>query len=517
MCRSFPFWVVLHVFLWGAPGHCQTPETGSPDPATWINLLSAIDPESSVAGRWSTSDDGLQVNALPGARLAIPAKFGEEYDFRVRFTRGSGSNSIALIFVHGPGQAAFDIDGWGQHLAGVQLIDGQDMRAHRHRTENVTLQNGREYTAVVEVRRGRVRGLLDGKELWSVQTDGANLRLLPLWRLPSTQTLGLGAWDSETVFHSVEFRNLGGSPSITGAETPVSATRNPNVPLSTPSPPTAMRKVNSLDASGDDIASLSDEFDAPSTLDNWHRVFQVERTGADQIERIDIGRSSRGALTVVPYTSSWYEDYRGILIHKQVTGDFQVTTQIRTSGRSGRGAPRRPYSLAGVMIRTPRDVSPQTWRPGGENYLFLSTGSASQPGQYQFEVKTTRASHSDLQISPGNGPVESIRVVRIGSAFVLLRKDREENWAVHQRYSRPDMPAELQVGMTVYTDWPNVQSLRPEVHNRTVIRNGQPDLIATFDYFRFARPEIPERLRGKNFADVAQVGDAEVVRLFGED
>jgi hypothetical protein len=48
-----------------------------------------------------------------------------------------------------------------------------------------------------------------------------------------------------------------------------------------------------------------------------------------------------------------------------------------------------------------------------------------------------------------------------------------------------------------------------------VIRNGQPDLIARFDYFRFQRPLIPERLQGRAFSDPAQVSDVEILSLVG--
>ena len=47
-------------------------------------------------------------------------------------------------------------------------------------------------------------------------------------------------------------------------------------------------------------------------------------------------------------------------------------------------------------------------------------------------------------------------------------------------------PSTLQVGMTVYTDYPTASSVSPFMHNSTVIHAGNPDLVAAFDYFRFA-------------------------------
>ncbi len=265
----------------------------------------------------------------------------------------------------------------------------------------------------------------------------------------------------------------------------------------------------------DDLAALSDEFDDPASLANWKRVFREEKWNADQLERIDINRSTKGQMTLVPYTSSWYQDWRGVLVHKRVKGDFAVTTRVRATSRAGDGPPRQMFSLAGIMIRTPRDVTPQTWRPGGENYLFLSHGTANQPGTYQFEVKTTRDSRSELEITASNGPEEEIRAVRLGEHFLLLRKNRQGDWTVHRRYHRPDMPEELQVGMTVYTDWQNVERTQPAQHNRTVIRQGNPDLIASFDYFRFARPVIPTEWRGRAYSNPQQLSDAELLSVLG--
>lgn len=266
----------------------------------------------------------------------------------------------------------------------------------------------------------------------------------------------------------------------------------------------------------DDLAVLSDEFDDAGTLTRWRRVDRDEQWGTDQLQRYDIGRTRPGWMTMVPYSSSWYRDYRGILSYKPVAGDFVVTTRLRVSGRSGQGAPRALYSLAGIMVRAPRDVTPRTWQPGGENYIFLSFGSADRPGTYQYEVKTTINSDSQLAISPADGPEVLIQTARIGPHFLVLRKAPDGPWIVHRRYHRPDLPARLQVGLTCYTDWPSVERLSPPQHNTTVIRGGNPDLIAQYDFVRLHRPDVPAALRGRNLSDAGTVPDAELLRFLGE-
>ncbi|MCA9018101.1 MAG: hypothetical protein KDA77_22455, partial [Planctomycetaceae bacterium] len=175
----------------------------------------------------------------------------------------------------------------------------------------------------------------------------------------------------------------------------------------------------------DDLNVLSDEFDDPATLKQWSRIYQTEKTNADQLEKFDIGQTRPGWMVMMPYSSTWYMDYRGVLVYKQVKGDFVVTSNIRVARRGGDGAPRSNYSLAGLMIRTPREVTPQTWQPGGENYIFLSLGSARSPGTFQFEVKTTLNSRSTLAVTDAGTPTALIQIARIGNDFILLKKTPE--------------------------------------------------------------------------------------------
>lgn len=266
-----------------------------------------------------------------------------------------------------------------------------------------------------------------------------------------------------------------------------------------------------------DLSSLSDEFEDPSTLNQWLRVYQTEKTKADQLEQFDIGKTRRGWMVMIPYTSTWYQDYRGVLAYKLVKNDFIVTSNIRVAKRGGDGAPQSNYSLAGLMIRSPRNVTPQTWKPGGENYIFLSIGSANRPGTFQFEVKTTLNSRSRLSVTDAGTSTAVIQIARLGHDFILLKKTPDGNWNIHQRYRRNDMPAELQVGLTVYTDYRTASRMRPVQQNTQVIRNGRPDLVAGFDYVRFNRPQIPKYLTGKSFSNPQEVSNAELLQFLGSN
>jgi hypothetical protein len=280
----------------------------------------------------------------------------------------------------------------------------------------------------------------------------------------------------------------------------------------------------------DDLTMLSDEFDSAHTITNWQRIHQVEGWGNNALQVFDINTTQPGRMTMVPHTSSWYAEWRGELTYKTVTGDFVITTDVEPHNRAGTGAPGSLYSLAGIMVRTPRTMTnPSQWTPGGQNYVFLSTGAANNPGTFQYEVKTTLNSQSTLYISNGAPARSSIQVARIGPHLILSRREPGGAWQVHQRYFRPDMPATLQAGLTVYTDWPTCEAVGFQYQNQFVLTNGlrlpngvvlnscSPDLLATFDYVRYARPVVPSNLAGANLSNVGVVSDAQLLTFLGEN
>ncbi len=267
-------------------------------------------------------------------------------------------------------------------------------------------------------------------------------------------------------------------------------------------------------ARADDLAALSDEFNNASTLSQWRRVYAVEAWNANQLELLDFNATRPGKLVMMTYTSTWYQDWRGELTFKDITGDVVVTSDVEVSQRGGTGAPRSQYSLGGLMIRSQRSLTPATWTPGGENYIFLSLGAADQPGSFQYEVKTTQNSATNLWISAGSSRA-TLQLARVGPYVIALRKDVGGSWVVHHRFVRNDLTPGVQVGMCVYTDFPSASQLSPFEHNSTVIHSGNPDLVAAYDYVPFRRPVLPQSLQGKNLADPSAVTDAQLLSFLG--
>jgi predicted Ser/Thr protein kinase len=180
----------------------------------WIDLMQRVEDPArlAVAGDWQLRQGELSVNDAMWARLALPYQPPDEYDLETSFTRHTGVNSVALYFTHGSGQATFEVDAWGQWLAGIQNVGGLSVQENSTRADDVQLVNGRRYTMLVRVRRDRVTAYLDGRLLSTYQGDGSDLRVLQEWDLGDNQALGVGAFNAQTTFHTIRLRPLGNVP-----------------------------------------------------------------------------------------------------------------------------------------------------------------------------------------------------------------------------------------------------------------------------------------------------------------
>ncbi|SHJ17397.1 hypothetical protein SAMN02745181_1367 [Rubritalea squalenifaciens DSM 18772] len=304
----------------------------------------------------------------------------------------------------------------------------------------------------------------------------------------------------------------------------------------------------------DDLQALGDEFTTSLTQPQWSRLYQTEGWDADQLELWDFNPSyAPGHMVMAPHTSSWYADLKGVLVYKEITGDFVLTTRMRVTRRGTNstlpndgtfseqsGPPSRAFSLAGIFVRNPRNISSAApdpapagtptypspaegqpghyttdWTPDGENYLFLSFGCAGNPNTWQYEVKTTSNGTSTLYYNTHGVPADNasaqyvtLQMVRVGNTIVTMRKHDDGPWIVENRYiESPSVPQQqfpnfgqtLQVGLTTYTDWSSMSNVYYNSgdhasqfqHNYSVLDGASfnPDLIAYVDYYRFQRPD----------------------------
>ncbi|HYM28384.1 MAG TPA: hypothetical protein VET66_09555, partial [Steroidobacteraceae bacterium] len=179
--------------------------------------------------------------------------------------------------------------------------------------------------------------------------------------------------------------------------------------------------------------------------------------------------------------------------YKLVSGNVMVTARLRASGKQT-DTPTSVDSLAGLMARSPDNGS---WQTGHENWVLVDAGHGSSASPLpQIETKTTVNSASELQLQPSVADWVYLRLVRVGPVVALLSHAEGMPWQLNACYMRPDLPAELQVGVNAFTDWqsiPDALVSNTLAYHQTALRGADyhPDLIARFDYVRFQRPPVP--------------------------
>ncbi len=328
----------LAVLLLAGSAECASGQHAHATKLKWTSLLDYVDVErDSVAGEWRKTEDGLQVAAAAGARLAIPVAPGSEYDLRIEFTRRSGVHSIALIFPRGDGQASFEVDAWGQHLGGIQNIAGRTIQNNPTRQADLTLTNGRRYTMTVEVRTGQVRALLGDRVVATHRTDGADLSVPDLWALPDRHGPGIGAWDSETTFHVIEARTVSGSPLLATKGT---GPRLPEIPAARPASATPPAAPSGSGARGKRVLLVI------ANRDFFYREYadpkaEMERAGI----KVTVAAGQKSRCT--PHSGSGEGADRGIVLPDLALADVKADDYDAILFSGGWGASAYQYAFNG--------------------------------------------------------------------------------------------------------------------------------------------------------------------------
>ena len=272
--------------------------------------------------------------------------------------------------------------------------------------------------------------------------------------------------------------------------------RTAGFPLYTATPPG--ETLACTPAAARDLDALSDEFTDPSTFAGpqarW-RWFHEQYGWPTMLRRSALGAARPGQLYLEPALSGWFADYHAPLLYQAVVGDFDVTARVlASSAGSADSLPRALWSLVGLMARVPRPVTPASWTPRGENWLFVTTGTAEAPGVPVIETKSTVNSGSNLKLRPARAGWHELRIVRLRETFLLLSRAEGEGWRLRERVLRRDVPYEMQVGIVAYSDGTSAppEWRDPRAHNTADstarARVGAPDLGAHVDWVRFRRP-----------------------------
>jgi len=191
----------------------STPSPGTPSPDVsgsslgWRDLLPGVDlARDVVLGSWQWDGSALLTDASICV-LRFSRRMPVAYDLRCRFVREEGSRSVAFFISERGGVGSIDLDGWDAGLAGLQAIDGSDLRSGGG--FSLSLENGRPYECLIEKRAGSVRIQIDGEWRGEFTFENAQLSLVEPWGWYPEQTQGLlaiGSYQSPTRFEELQWR-----------------------------------------------------------------------------------------------------------------------------------------------------------------------------------------------------------------------------------------------------------------------------------------------------------------------
>lgn len=260
-----------------------------------------------------------------------------------------------------------------------------------------------------------------------------------------------------------------------------------------------------------DLAALSDEFDEPRLLKNW-RTLSESDGWPPRIEKADVNVSNAGQFTVVPQSGAWWAGYHGVYFFKEVKGDFTITTRVKVTGKTG-DEPSQIWTISGLLLRAPADPAvPREQRL--ENWIYVMTGRGPR-AERVIDAKSTVNNNNAWDITPAQSGWYDLRLARIGPLFLAFCRPDGGEWTLRKRIVREDLPATLQAGINVTSDFKLSATMPALKYNADLFPASSPDSLTTFDFVRFSRSralaEFRRVLAGRKLIDIS---DSEILAFF---
>lgn len=175
-----------------------------------LDLLPRVDLEKDVvSGKWTDKDGSFWNYEGRPSRLMLPYRPPGEYDVRLEFLRRGANFCVDLILTKSGNPFALVLDRHG--VSGFEKILGHDFSDNGSSIRTgIPLEDGRTYTALVEVRHSGVAAYLGGEPIARWKTDYSDLSMNPQWQLTDPAALGVGAWEGTLILRRIQVREVTG-------------------------------------------------------------------------------------------------------------------------------------------------------------------------------------------------------------------------------------------------------------------------------------------------------------------
>jgi hypothetical protein len=158
-----------------------------------------------IKGTWRLQDGELRSAGMGLAVLSLPGEPPEEYDLRVEFTPLGAKPDVNVIGLRGRQPFQWYVGAQDSSWYGFGWIDGQPGWDHPSGMRQPGLMTtGKRHVTLLEVRKDRISGSLDGRLLSTLSTAGRTFSVTDELLPRNRGRLALVTWNNPTIFHAVE-------------------------------------------------------------------------------------------------------------------------------------------------------------------------------------------------------------------------------------------------------------------------------------------------------------------------
>jgi Concanavalin A-like lectin/glucanases superfamily/Aspartyl protease len=187
-----------------------------------VDLLDGISvADQSVKGAWEMRDGSLYSDLGDTSRIDFNYRPPMEYDYKVTFTKLQGDEAIGMELYANGRQFTWVMGGWGNKVFAFEEVNAVRGDGNSTTLKGRSLETGKTYNCVVQVRPDGVSAYLDGQLVERYQTDYRDMNSnFPLHRQDS---VGLMTHKTSYVISSAQVVEIKGQGTRLTASDPVNA------------------------------------------------------------------------------------------------------------------------------------------------------------------------------------------------------------------------------------------------------------------------------------------------------